>query len=53
VVRAEGPVSPLAEKMGAKPGTLFLIRPDGHIAACVENAPRHALKDLVNLAIGV
>jgi len=52
-VRTIEPGSPLAETMGAKPGTLLLIRPDGHIAACVEGTSRRALKDLLNFAIGV
>ncbi len=51
-VRDEGPGSPLAQAMGAKPGTLCLVRPDGHIAVWMEDASQVDLKDLVNFAIG-
>ena len=51
-VRTEDPGSALAQEMGAKPGTLCLIRPDGHIAVWMEDASRVVLKDVVNFAIG-
>jgi 3-(3-hydroxy-phenyl)propionate hydroxylase len=51
-VRVEDPNSPLARAMGAKPGTLCLVRPDGHIAVWMEDAAHVSLKDLVNFAIG-
>jgi 3-(3-hydroxy-phenyl)propionate hydroxylase len=52
LVRNEDSGSPLAQAMGAKPGTLCLIRPDGHIAVWMDDASRVALKDVVKFAIG-
>jgi 3-(3-hydroxy-phenyl)propionate hydroxylase len=51
-VRVEDPGSPLAQAMGAKTGTLCVVRPDGHIAVWIDDAARVALQDVLNFAIG-